>query len=361
LIDNIRNKIGEKNIVKLGRISGRILLTTDNLEKKKIEKILKKVLGLEAFSFVIKIEKDFEKIKEKTLEILKEKEFDSFRVTASRSQKDFPLNSQEINVQLGAYIVEKLNKKVDLHNPDLTCFIEIVEKTVYLSFERIIGIPGLPFGIEGEAISLISGGIDSPVASFYVMKRGVKVTFVHFHSYPYTDKASIEKVKDLVKVLSAYQGKSKLILIPFAEVQEMISMKTTEKLRVVLYRRFMMKIAEEIAIKLGAKAIVSGDSLGQVASQTLDNMNVISEAVDMNIIRPLVCFNKNEIMDVARDIETYNISIKPHEDSCSRFVPVHPELKANLKTVLKEEKKLKLKKLIKKTLSNIEVLTINAN
>lgn len=361
LLNDIKNKIEQKNIKEIKRISGRIFLSTNNLEKLEIKKRLKKVLGLEAFSFVIKIEKDFEKIKEKTLEILKEKQFNSFKIIASRSQKDFSLNSQEINVQLGAYIVEKLDKKVDLHNPDITCFIEIVENLVYLSFERISGIPGLPFGIEGKAVSLISGGIDSPVASFYAMKRGVRITFIHFHSYPYTNKSSIEKVKDLVEVLSQYQGKSTLLLIPFAKIQETISTKTDNKLRVVLYRRFMMKIAEEIANNIGAKAIISGDSLGQVASQTLDNMNVISEAVNINIIRPLVCFNKNEIMSVAREIGTYDISIRPHEDTCSRFVPDHPELKADLKKVLKEEKKLKLKKLIKETLNNIEKITIDVN
>jgi thiamine biosynthesis protein ThiI len=361
LIDDIRNKIGKENIEKLGRISGRIFLSTINLNKEEIEKILKKVLGLEAFSFVFKIEADFEKIKEKTLEILREKEFNSFRVTASRSQKNFPLNSQEINVELGAYIVEKLNKKVNLHTPDITCFVEIVEKTAYLSFNKIIGTPGLPFGIEGKAISLMSGGIDSPVASYYAMKRGVEVIFVHFHSYPYTNKASIEKVKDLVKLLSGYQGKSKLFLIPFAEIQEIFSMKTNEKLRVVLYRRFMLRVAEEIANQVGAKAIISGDSLGQVASQTLDNMAAISQATEMNIIRPLVCFNKNEIMAVAREIGSYEISIKPHDDACSRFVPVHPETKARLKDVLKEEKKLKLKKLIKQALDKIEIINIHAN
>jgi len=213
---------------------------------------------------------------------------------------------------------------------------------------------GLPVGVSGKAISLLSGGIDSPVASFLAMKRGLNLIFLHFHALPYTDKASVEKVKKIVEILKKFQSKLKLYLIPFAKIQKEILLKTPSSLRVIFYRRMMLRIAEKIAEKEKVKAIITGENLGQVASQTLENLKVIEKATKLLVLRPLIGEDKLEIIEKAKKIGTYDISILPHQDCCSRFVPEHPETKANLEIVEKAERKLKVEDLIKKALTNLE-------
>ncbi|MDP2951168.1 MAG: 7-cyano-7-deazaguanine synthase, partial [bacterium] len=208
-------------------------------------------------------------------------------------------------------------------------------------------------GVSGKAVSLLSGGIDSPVASFLAMKRGLSLVFVHFHALPFVDKASVEKVKELVKVLKKYQGNSKLYLVPFAEIQKEILLKTKEGLRVVLYRRLMFSIAQEIAKQEKAFGLITGENLGQVASQTIENIAVIESGLEMPVLRPLITYDKEEIIQKAKAIGTFELSIQEHQDCCSRFLPKHPETKANLKEVLSEEKKLKIKELTKSALKSL--------
>ncbi len=215
----------------------------------------------------------------------------------------------------------------------------------------------MPVGVSDKAVSLISGGIDSPVASFYAMKRGVELVYIHFHALPFVDKASVDKVKEIVKVLSVYQGQVKLYLVPFGEIQKHILTKTKDKLRVVLYRRFMMKIAESVAKKEKAKVLVTGENIGQVASQTLDNISAISNAVEIPILRPLGFFDKIEIIDKARQIKTYELSILPEQDCCSRFLPKFPEIRADLKEVLEQEKKLDVEKMVIQALKDTKIWT----
>lgn len=349
---------GIKNI---RRISGRILIKIDKrVEEDKIRQALKNVFGIAYFSFAVNCEQDMEEIKKKSFEILEDKEFKTFRVETKRAEKDFYLTSQQINEQVGEYIFEKLNAKslkfrVNLKNPDITCFIEIVEKYAFLYLEKVRGLGGLPVGVSGKAMSLLSGGIDSPVASFYGMQRGIKIIFLHFTSFPFTEQASIEKVKKIVKILNKFQFRSKLYLIPFLNIQKEILLKTKAKLRVVLYRRFMFKIAEVLAEKEKIKALITGESVGQVASQTLENIGVIQETIKSLVLRPLIGMDKEDIIKKGKEIGTFDVSILPAQDCCQRFLPKHPETRANLKEVKEEEKKLDVKGLIKEAIKKVKV------
>jgi len=360
LIENIKRVLKPAYFDFVKRISGRIIvkLTKEGIKnEKEIKEALGKVFGIAHFSFAISSPQKIKNIQEEALKILKNRKFKTFRITTQRSKKDFYLTSQQINERVGEYILQRTKNKeqktkikVDLESPDITCFIEIVEKFAFLYFEKIKGLGGLPTNTGGKVIVLISGGIDSPVASFFSMKRGIKAVFLHFHAYPYTDEASIGKVKKLVKVLSEYQGKSKLYLVPFADIQKEIFLKTPAKLRVILYRRFMLQIAEEIAKKERALGVFTGENLGQVASQTLENIKVIEAVTSLPIFRPLISNDKEEIIKKAKEIGTFEISILPHQDCCSRFLPKHPETKARLEEVLMAEKKLNINKLINNTI-----------
>lgn len=359
LIENIKKSLTQKGIVfnSVKRIYGRILIELNEEGGSLLPNVLKNVFGIAHFSLVEKCAKDIEKIKEKAFEILSQKDFISFKIETKRGDKKFALSSQQINEQVGEYILEegaKLlpNLKVDLHNPDIVLYLEITEKDVFLYTEKIVGPGGLPLGVSGKAVCLISGGIDSPVAAWYMMKRGVENVFVHFYSTQQGYEQSLEKVRDLVRSLNVFQLNSKIYFVPFSDIQKEILLNTQADLRVVLYRRVMMRVAEEIGLKENTKALITGENVGQVASQTLDNMLVISQATSLPILRPLAGFDKIEIIAVAKKIGTYNISILPHLDCCSMFVPEHPATKANLKETQKQEKKLKIKKLITSALKN---------
>lgn len=361
LVKNIKQVIPPEYLNYVKRISGRILieLTKQGEEQqKKIIKSLKNIFGIAYFAFAVLVKQDIKSIQNKACQLLKKERFKTFKTETKRANKNFPLTSQEINEKIGAKICNTLNKKVDLKNPEITCFIEIVEKFAFIYLKKHKGPGGLPVGSSGKGILLLSGGIDSPVAAFYALKRGISLNFIHFHAQPYTNKASIEKVIELIKVLKKFQPIVKLYLVPFGEAQQEILLKTPDKLRVILYRRLMVRIAERIAQKEKAKALITGDSIGQVASQTLENLGVVQKAVNLPIIKPLACLDKEEIIQKAKEIGTYEISILPHQDCCARFLPKHPETKADLEKVKKAEKKLNIKKLIEGALKNtkIEVL-----
>lgn len=356
LVRNIRNKppLAKASEGKIKKGFGRILIQDFTGEKGECREALSQVFGIANFSFAVKVDLDLDEIKKKVLELLKNEEFESFRITTRRSNKNFALTSQKINEQVGEEVVKKLNKKVDLENPDLTCFIEIAEKQAYIYLEKIAGPGGLPVGVGGKVVALLSGGIDSPVAAWYAAKRGLQNIFVHFHSIPYTSAASVNKVKELAEQLENFCGKSKLYLVPFGDLQKQIMMSVPEKLRVIFYRRFMLRIAEQIAEKEGALGIITGEALGQVASQTLENIGVVQQAVDLPVLRPLVGFDKKEIVEKAKQIGTYEISILPHEDCCTLFMPKRPETKARLDEVLLAEDKLNVKELTEESKQYID-------
>ncbi len=273
------------------------------------------------------------------------------------------MDSQQINERVGEYVLRKLKTqnsklKVNLKKPGITCFIEIVEKYAFLYLKKIPGPGGLPVSVSGKAISLLSGGIDSPVASFYGQRRGINITFLHFTSFPFTKQSSVEKVKKIVEILNRFQFQAKLYLVPFTEIQKEILLKTTAKLRIILYRRFMFRIAEILVNKERAKALITGESVGQVASQTLENIGVIEEVVKLPVLRPLIGMDKKDIIDKARELSTFDVSILPGKDCCQRFLPKHPETRANLPEVKREEDKLNIKKLIEEAIKKTKVVRI---
>ena len=344
------------------RLYGRILICLSEKGQKSlniIQETLTNVFGAAYFALAIETELDLDKIKKSALEVLSKEKFTTFRITARRSNQQFLYSAQKINEEVGAAVVENLGKKVNLSEPEMTCFIDILQDAAYLYLEKIQGPGGLPVGVSGKVVSLISGGIDSPVAAYYLLKRGAQVTFLHFHSVPYTNRASIEKVREVVRVLNKFQMKGKLILAELAPIQREIMTATDQKFRVILYRRFMFRIAEAIAKKVRATAIITGESLGQVASQTLENMGVIEEVTKLPVLRPLVGMDKQEIINRAITIGTYDISIQPEQDCCSLFVPKHPATKASLEAVLLNEKNLNIKELVKNSLeTTVEELII---
>lgn len=364
LLNNIRRKLSEEipgSFERAQKISGRIIIqlsTKGMRNKKSVQKILENIFGIVYFAFSAESVQDLETLKKDCLNLIQTGRHKTFRITAQRSKKDFPLTSQEINQEIGAYVVDKTKKKVNLKKPGINCFIEIVDQYAFLYSKKIKGAGGMPVGTGGKALVLLSGGIDSPVAAYYGLKRGIKTFFLHFHSIPYTSPASIEKVKKLASSLKKFQAPQEIFLIPFAEIQKEIMMKTPPKLRVVLYRRMMLKIAEKIAEKNNFLAIITGDSAGQVASQTLENIKAIEEAVVIPVLRPLIGFDKEEIIEKAKIIGTFEISILPHEDCCTRFIPKHPETKADIGEVKKAEKNLDTVKMVQEAIRNIKLVKL---
>jgi len=360
LIENIKTSFifnSCDGVKKIKRISGRILIEIDDKAKEdKIRQALENVMGIAYFSFAVDCKQNIEEMKKESFEILKDKEFKTFRVETKRGEKDFPLTSQQINEQVGEYIFEKLNAqglkiRVNLKNPDITCFIEVVEKYAFLFLEKVKGLGGLPVGVSGKAISLLSGGIDSPVASFYGIRRGVQMIFLHF----YTNQKFLEKIKKNIKVLNKYQFKSELYLIPFLDIQKAIFQKTNPELGCILCRRFMFRIAEVLAEKKGVDVLFTGENIGQVASQTLANMRAIEEAINIPVLKPLIGMDKKDIIEKAEQIGTFDISILTEEFYCQKFLAKHPETKANLKRVLIEEEKIEVQKLIEQAIKKLKV------
>ncbi len=287
--------------------------------------------------------------------------FQTFRITTKRADKRFPMTSLEVNREVGAHLCRQTGKHVSLGNPDLNIFIELVNREAYFSLVREPGPGGLPVGVSGKVLCLLSGGIDSPVAAYRMMKRGCKVAFVHFHGRPYLSRASEEKVRELVEFLTRYQLYSRLHLIPFGEIQRQIVLDAPAPFRIVLYRRMMMRIAEELAKREQSWALVTGDSLGQVASQTPENLQVVNEVPQMLTLRPLIGMDKQEIIDQARQIGTFETSIEPDQDCCTLFVPPHPSTKSRLDQIQKAEQRLDISFMVKQGLERGELVEFTLN
>ena len=310
------------------------------------------VFGVANFSIVERTARDIDALRGRILDSLNGGRFQSFRIETQRGDKTFPLTSPEINRQLGAAVKEKSGARVDLENAEFTVTVEILPRDAFFGFNKIAGAGGLPVGASGRVAALISGGFDSPVAAYRMMQRGCRIIFVHFHSVPYQDKTSQEKVRQLVQLLTRHQFTSRLYMVPFGEIQRQIVAAVARPLRVVLYRRMMLRIAEAIARQEKAKALITGESLGQVASQTLDNMAVIQQATRLPILRPLVGMDKQEIIDQSRRIGTFEVSSIPDQDCCQLFVPKHPATKARFIDVEEDETKLDVKDLLRYGMEN---------
>ncbi len=337
------------------RISGRLLLPIlPDSPRGAIVDSLRCVFGIANFSEATETSSTIEDMRETAWAIVQKARFDSFKVATKRSDKTFPMTSEDVNRDVGAYIQERSQADVKMAQPDLTCFIELSRQGTFIYTEKIPGPGGLPVGVSERAVSLLSSGIDSPVASYRVMKRGVQLVFVHFHSQPYTDRNSQRNTEELVRILTKHQFCSSLHLIAFVEIQRHIMTHAPPAYRVILYRRAMLRISESIAFKEGANALVTGENVGQVASQTLSNIRAIEEASQLPVLRPLAGHNKEEIIAEARQIGTFETSIEPYEDCCSLFVPKHPETKADLEKVKEIEARLDLEPLITKALEDAE-------
>ena len=361
--------IVKQNMVMRGYGRLKIVLPFSYEDSEKVEVVksrLRDVFGLTNFGIGVATSLDLEKICEASLKVLRNKEFKTFSVKTKRQNKKFPLNSIQVNHEVGAFILEKFKNeghevKVDLKNPEVTVHIEIVDKEAYVYADRFKGPGGLPVGSSGKVVALLSAGFDSPIASYMMMKRGARVIFVHYHSYPYTSYDTIEQVKQIVKILSKYQFYSRLYIVPIAEAQRIIVLNAPVGLRTILYRRLMVKIAEVIAEKEKAEALVTGESLGQVASQTLRNIRVINQIASLPILRPLIGVDKEEIIQKAREIGTYEISSQPYDDCCSFLTGRHPETWANFEEIFEVEKKFTWNELVEMSLAKAEVENIYAD
>lgn len=320
--------------------------------------ILKDISGIQALSLVIKIESDIELIKKTALMLMKESEGKTFKVTCKRSNKRFPLISDEIIREVAPVILKNTTYKVDVHHPDIKLAIEVRDEGTYLSTKTILASGGYPIGVAGKAVMMLSGGIDSPVATYLLMKRGVIVECIHFASPPYTSEAVIDKLTDILHELNRYQYKIRLHIVPFTKIQTKIYEVADESYAITIMRRMMYRLANALAEKLNCLAIANGESIGQVASQTLDSMGVIEKVASLPIIRPLAVMDKLDIIKMAKQINTYDISIRPYEDCCTIFAPKNPKTKPRLHEVLFYEEKFDYASLIKEALDKIKVITI---
>ena len=360
LCRNINSVLQDCQVERAKRISGRLLLPLKaTAHVSEIKKRLGQVFGIAYFGEAWASPQVVENLETNAWALMQGHPFNSFRIQAHRANKNFPHTSVEINQRVGAYVKQQSGARVDLEKAEMTCWIEIVEKYALIYLERLPGPGGLPVGTSGKVVVLLSGGIDSPVAAWKMIKRGCTPVFVHFHSFPYTNKESQEKAKQIVQLLCHYALQAKIYLVPFAEVQRHIMVDTPLDTRVILYRRYMLRLAEQIARREKARVLVTGDSVGQVASQTIENIDVISRAVSMPTLRPLVGDDKIEIIEIARQIGTYEISIQPDQDCCSLFVPKHPETKANLAEIEKSEAQLNAGDAMNAAMESAEVLSLS--
>ncbi len=353
-------KIGEFH-VQIAQSTISVAPVHDDTDMDEVENCVSKVFGIAAFSRACVTEKDMDKIKEAAVEYLADT-FDTpttFKVEAKRSDKKFPYKSPEICEEVGGYLSDKFpNISVDVHNPDVTVTVEIRDFGAYIRAGLIRGAGGIPVGTGGKACVLISGGIDSPVASYMMAKRGLELTAVHFASPPYTSIRAEEKVAELLERVAKYSGRMKMFTVPFTEIQEQIRENCKEDYFTIIMRRFMMEIAQEIARKNGCHALITGESLGQVASQTLKAIACTDDACNMPVFRPLIGMDKEEIISISRKIDTFEVSIQPYEDCCTVFTPKHPKTNPVLAEVIAEQNKLDCKGLIQRAVEGVKLTNI---
>jgi thiamine biosynthesis protein ThiI len=347
LARNLRTATRDVGVKEVRVLMGRIeLVLGDSADWDTVRRRVENVFGVANFARARSAPLDVDAIAQQILEDLGDRETETFRVSARRADKRFPLTSPQLEREIGGRIKEARGWRVDLGNPALTIHVEALTEEAFYYFGKEPGAGGLPAGTSGRVACLLSGGIDSPVAAWRMMRRGCRVTFVHFHSYPILSRASQEKARELVTVLTKFQYDSRLYLVPFGEIQQKVVLAVPPPLRVVIYRRLMMRIAEAIARRNRAQALVSGEVVGQVASQTLENLSSIDEVVKMPVLRPLIGMDKDEITAAAQRLGTYEISIIPDQDCCTLFTPRHPATKAKRWEVERAETQLAIDEIV---------------
>ncbi len=361
LADNLEAALAGLPVRPVVRMSGRLWIpSTAPLDPAPLHERMQTVFGVASYAPAVRVPMSLEAIKAKALALVEGRSYATFRVSARRAFKNLPLASMDVNREVGAHLVQHRPAKVQLKGADLDLHVEMVPDGAYLYADTFPGLGGLPVGVTGKVAVLLSGGIDSPVAAWRMQRRGCRVVLVHFHSHPFVSRASQDKAMDLAAQLARYQSRVRLHLVPFGELQRDIVTTVPPPLRVVLYRRFMLRLAATLAARERARALVTGESLAQVASQTLANMVAIDEASPMTVLRPVVGFDKNEIINEAKRLGTYAISIVPDQDCCQLFVPKHPETHASLDEVKAAEATLAKDALCASALSRVETRDFQA-
>ncbi len=360
LYQNLKKKLNNLD-VKISRDISRMYIEFSDNDLELVLKKLNQVFGIHTYQVAYKIETDSEAIKNLAVTIMENKT-GTFKVETKRANKNFPIQSIEFSRQLGGLILKNNDKlTVDVHNPDTTLMIEILDRYTYLYTDKYYGLGGYPVGTQPRGMLMLSGGIDSPVAGYLALKRGVKIDAVYFEAIPHTSLEARNKVIDLSKKLCQYTDQIRLHIVPFTNIQESIYKECNPEYCITIMRRMMYRIMEKLAKRNKGLVIINGESIGQVASQTLTSMSVINSVTNMPVIRPVACLDKLEIIDIAKKIDTYDISILPFEDCCTIFVPKHPVINPNLQECLINEDKFDYNKMIEDTVSNVMTITITEN
>ncbi len=337
----------------------------DEADAEDIISAMSKVFGVHSISPATEVEKDIDAIADEAIrqmnEYVEENGRKTFKVIAKRSDKRFPMNSNEVAIELGGRLLDNDPLlKVDIHKPEMKVYVEIRDKSAYVYTKVYEGVGGMPIGSNGKAMLLISGGIDSPVAGYMIAKRGVRLSAVHYYSYPYTSERARDKVIELTRLVAKYSGPIELHLVHFTDIQMTIYEKCPHEQLTLIMRRFMMRIANKLAREDGSQALITGESVGQVASQTIESLVCTDSVVDLPVFRPCIGMDKSEIIERSEQIGTYETSILPYEDCCTVFVPKHPTIKPNIEKIEKSEEKLDIEGLIADALSKSEVMLIKA-
>jgi len=359
LLKHINSNLKEIGKPKVWKSNGLLYASMDGFDEAEIIKRVIKVFGIVSVSSAYEFDSGMDNIYEAalklTLDKMGEKKFKTFKVESKRGNKNFPLNSPQISSMVGGYVLAHTEGlTVDVHKPEFLIYVEVRDKS-YVYSEKIPGYGGLPLGTNGKAMLLLSGGIDSPVAGWMIAKRGVEIEAVHYHSYPFTSERAKEKVVDLSRILAGYCGKIRLHSVNLLPIQKEINDKCPEEEMTILSRRFMMKIAERIAVDRGCHALITGESIGQVASQTIQGLTVTNDAVEMPVFRPLIAVDKVDIINLAKSIDTFDTSILPFEDCCTVFLPKRPITKPRIERIRISEQKLEVEKLIQEALDDMTV------
>lgn len=364
LVERIRKKLKDMDGVEVSRREGLIFIRSDKKhDTESIVKNVSRVFGVASISPAVEAESELNKIGEASVEFMKkqieERGVKTFKVEAKRADKKFPVKSPEIARIIGAKILIGCKVlKVDVHNPECRLFIDLRKDRTYIYDEKVSGFGGLPLGTNGKGMVLLSGGIDSPVAAWMMAKRGMLLEAVHFHSYPYTSPRAQQKVEELAGIVASYSGRMRMHVINLLPIQEQIVMNCPEEETTILVRRFMMRIAEKIALKNKCMMLITGENLGQVASQTAEALVVTDACVSMPVMRPLIAMDKVDIMEKANEIGTYEKSIEPYEDCCTVFLPKHPITKPKLARIELSENRLDVEKLVADAIEKEETITI---
>lgn len=359
LAKNIKHALKEFKEVKLDMRFDHIYVVLNGEDYQEVLKVLQDISGIYALSLVHKCEKDIDIIATHALELIKQENGKTFKVKCKRSDKKFPLISDQITRIVATKILKNTNLRVDVHEPDIPLSIEVREEGTYIFCSTFRGLGGYPLGVGGKTMHMLSGGIDSPVAAYLMMKRGVSIECIHFASPPYTQMAVIYKLEDLLSKLNKYQARIRLHIVPFTKIQEAIYDHADESYCITLMRRMMFRLADRLARRRKCPVISSGESVGQVASQTLQSMHVINAVTNMPIIRPCATMDKLDIIETSKKIDTYEISIRPYEDCCTIFTPKNPKTAPNLHEVEAIEASYDWEPLIEEALQNIEVKFIS--